>query len=251
MQIKTFNTRLQMGQAAAKAVTETIRQLLSQQKEVNIIFAAAPSQNEFLVDLLTEQVEWNRINAFHMDEYIGLDMDDEQSFARFLYTHLFSLVPLKSVHYLNGRAADDKAECNRYEELLKTFPTDIVCMGIGENCHIAFNDPPVADFNDPFTVKKVELEQSCRQQQVNDGCFASLDKVPEYALTLTVPALMQAPHIFVIVPGDRKALAVYHTLNSPIDELHPSTILRQHANVQLFLDKNSSALYEAEEKDIR
>lgn len=237
-----------MGQAAARAVAETIRTLLLSQKEVNIIFAAAPSQNEFLAALIIEQIEWNRVNAFHMDEYIGLDMTDEQSFARFLYDHLFSRVSFKSVHYLNGKAPDDKAECTRYEELLKTFPTDIVCMGIGENCHIAFNDPPVADFNDPLAVKKVLLEESCRLQQVNDGCFPSLDEVPRNALTLTIPTLMQAPHIFVIVPGERKARAICHTLYSAIDEQYPSTILRKHSHAELFLDKDSAALYTGDEK---
>jgi glucosamine-6-phosphate deaminase len=175
-----------------------------------------------------------------MDEYIGLNEDAPQSFARYLKEHLFDKTAFRSIHFLHGDAEDLDAECRRYAALLKQLPPDIVCMGIGENSHLAFNDPPVADFNDRETVKVVILDADCRQQQVNDGCFPSLAVVPEKALTLTIPALLQGRYIICVVPGVRKANAVYHTLNSPISEQYPSTILRQHRGVEMFLDKDSS-----------
>jgi glucosamine-6-phosphate deaminase len=240
IRVNIFADRAQMGSAAARTTADLIRQLLASQPIVNMIFAAAPSQNEFLAALSEQPIEWSRINAFHMDEYIGLDEHSPQSFARYLATHLFDNTPFHSIHYLHGDAEDPAAECLRYTTLLKRLPPDIVCMGIGENNHIAFNDPPIADFNDPETVKIVTLDANCRQQQINDGCFPSLATVPERALTLTVPALVQGRHIICVVPGERKANAVYHTLHSPITEKYPSTILRQHHSVEMFLDKDSS-----------
>ncbi len=240
--IKILETRVQMGIAAAKAAAATIQTLLSAQEEINIVFAAAPSQNEFLSALIEEPVDWLRINAFHMDEYIGLAADSSATFAYYLKEHLFSKAPFKSIHYLNGNTGDALSECKKYTTLLNQYPTDIVCMGIGENSHIAFNDPPVADFNDREIVKVVTLDNACRQQQVNDGCFTNLDAVPTHALTLTVPALLNCKHILCIVPGERKAKAVFYTFNSAVSEQYPSTALRTHGNVQMFLDKDSSRL---------
>ncbi len=231
-----------MGESAATAVVAKINALLKVQREVNIIFAAAPSQNEFLAAFITKDVEWNHINAFHMDEYIGLHPDAPQAFGNFLMDRIFSKLPFKSINYLNGNAADIDKECNRYQNLLTQYPPDIVCLGIGENGHLAFNDPPVADFNDPKLVKQVELDLACRQQQVNDGCFQSLEEVPTHALTLTIPSLLSATYLSVVVPGPAKAQAVYNTLNANIDELNPATILRTHTNTVLYLDKASSAL---------
>jgi glucosamine-6-phosphate deaminase len=176
-----------------------------------------------------------------MDEYIGLPGDAPQAFGQFLRTRLFDQVPFGAVHYLNGNAAEAEAECQRYTDLLRQQPVDIVCMGIGENCHIAFNDPHVADFNDPKRVKVVDLDPPCRQQQVNDGCFARLDDVPAYALTLTVPALMAAAHVYSMVPGPNKAEAIFHTLCGGISEQYPSTILRRHPSARLFIDQDSAA----------
>jgi glucosamine-6-phosphate deaminase len=240
IRVNIFADRAQMGAAAARTTADLIRHLLASQPVVNMIFAAAPSQNEFLAALSEQPVEWSRINAFHMDEYIGLNEDAPQSFARYLKEHLFDKTPFRSIHFLQGDAEDLDAECRRYTVLLKQQPPDIVCMGIGENNHLAFNDPPVADFHDPETVKVVTLDADCRQQQVNDGCFPSLGVVPEQALTLTISALVQGRHIICVVPGERKANAVYHTLHSPISEKYPSTILRQHPSVEMYLDKDSS-----------
>lgn len=142
--------------------------------------------------------------------------------------------------YINGNVNDPDAECLRYEALLNEYPTDIVCMGIGENCHIAFNDPHIAFFNDPVLVKKVDLDLTSRHQQVHDGCFASIELVPEYALTLTIPALVKAPTVFCMVPAAHKAEAIYHTLVDEISEIYPSTILRKHPNATLFIDQDSA-----------
>ena len=243
LQVEIYENRTLMGEAAARDIKAKIAELLSQKDEINMIFAAAPSQNDVLKSLVEDKsVEWNRVNAYHMDEYIGLDKDAPQGFGNFLKEHIFGLVPFKSVHYIDITATDPEKEADRYGKLLDENPTDIVVMGIGENGHIAFNDPPVADFNDKKTVKPVQLDEICRQQQVNDGCFASLDKVPTHAMTLTVPTLVRAPYLFCIVPAPTKAKAVYETLNGSIDEHCPASILRLQNNAKLYLDDQSSKL---------
>src|SRR5690606_19755307 len=171
LRVETFPTREQMGRVAAEDVRTAIEELLSTQEEVSIIFAAAPSQRDLYKGLLELDIPWQRINALHMDEYIGITDNQPQSFRYYLKENLFDKVPLKSVHYIQGESADIDGECARYTAVLTAHKPDIVCMGIGENTHIAFNDPPVADFKDPKAVKRVELDQVCRQQQVNDGCF--------------------------------------------------------------------------------
>ena len=233
--VKAYENRAIMGAEAARHAVTTIQALLQTQPQVNIIFAAAPSQNEFLEALIQAPLEWGRINAFHMDEYIGLPDDAPQRFASFLRNAIFSKLPFRSVHYM-------QTECKPYSDLLKQYPVDITCMGIGENGHLAFNDPPVADFNDPVLVKKVQLDETCRQQQVNDGCFKQLSDVPTHAITLTIPALMAAPHIFCMVPGPTKATAVYNTIHHGIDESVPATILRRHNNAILFIDNLSGSM---------
>jgi len=242
LKVSIYETRTQMGEEAAKDVAEKIKALLSLKNGcINIIFAAAPSQKELLYFLsLQEGIDWSRINGFHMDEYIGVDENAPQSFAYFLKENIFDKVPFHKVYYINGNAKDITAECLRYTDLLNENPTDIVCMGIGENTHIAFNDPHTANFNDPLMVKVVTLDEASRQQQVHDGCFAKLDDVPTAAITLTVPALLQANAIYCVVPGKNKAMAVYHTLNEEIDERYPSTALKTHPNATLYLDKDSA-----------
>jgi len=195
-----------------------------------------------LAAFIAKDVEWGRINTFHMDEYIGLHPDAPQAFGNFLKDRIFSKLPFKSINYLNGNPADMDRECERYQNLLIQYPPDIVCLGIGENGHLAFNDPPVANFNDNKLVKEVELDLACRQQQVNDGCFTTIEEVPTHALTLTIPALLSAAYLSVVVPGPAKAQAVYNTLNAPVNELNPATILRMRRETILYLDKASSAL---------
>ena len=177
-----------------------------------------------------------------MDEYIGLDKDAPQGFGNFLKDHIFGRVPLKSVSYIDITAKDPEAESERYSALLSANPTDIVVMGIGENGHIAFNDPPVADFNDKRKVKPVKLDDICRNQQVNDGCFKCIDDVPTHALTLTVPTLVAAPNLFCIVPAKTKAWAVRETLCASIDEHCPASILRTRDGAVLYLDPDSASL---------
>lgn len=241
LEIRVFDTRKSLGEDAACEVAGKIRELLAKKAEVNIIFASAPSQNEFLEALIKENVDWDRINAFHMDEYIGLDRDAPQGFGNFIRDRLFSKVNCSHVYYLDGNAADAAAECERYSQLLKKYPVDIVCCGIGENGHLAFNDPPIADFNDKKLVKVVILEDKCRQQQVNDGCFESIDKVPETALSLTIPALMAGRFIYCMVPGKTKTEAVFNTVRGKIGTHCPATILRKHEHVILFTDQDSAA----------
>lgn len=241
--VEVYENRTLMGEAAARDIKERFKSLLEEKDEINVIFAAAPSQNDVLSALVEDkEIEWNRINAYHMDEYIGLDKDAPQGFGNFLKAHIFGLVPFKSVNYIDCTTTDPDKEAARYGELLKNNPTDVVIMGIGENGHIAFNDPPVANFNDDKYVKPVKLDEICRRQQVNDGCFKELSDVPTHAMTLTVPTLVKAPYLFCIVPAPTKAKAVYETLNGSIDEHCPASVLRLQNNAKLYLDDKSSAL---------
>lgn len=231
-----------MGEGAAKEAADRICALLAEKEEINMIFAAAPSQNAFLESLIAdERIDWSRINAFHMDEYIGLPADAPQGFGNFLRRAIFDRVPFRSVHYLNGEIEPKKA-CEEYATLLTENPTDVVFMGIGENGHIAFNDPHVADFEDKEVVKVVDLDEKCRQQQVNDGCFATIEDVPTHAMTLTIPTLCRAKRLFCVVPAATKAWAVNETINGEISEHCPASVMRRHDNATLYIDNNSSKL---------
>ena len=243
LEVKIFHTREEMGKEAAENVSHTLRKLLNEKEEVNMIFAAAPSQSDFMKELIADKrIRWERINAFHMDEYIGLEKNAPQGFGNFLRERIFDRIPFKSVHYIDGRAENSAAECERYTGLLTRYPVDIVCLGIGENGHIAFNDPPVANFNDPKSVKVVELDMACRQQQVNENLFSDIDLVPTHAITVTIPALLKAKYMFCMVPALNKAEAVYHTLNDEISEKCPATILRTKKDAILYLDEESASL---------
>ncbi|WP_409966135.1 Glucosamine-6-phosphate deaminase [Mycovorax composti] len=242
LKIKKYSSRKEMGAAAAVEVGQMLRHLLEHKELVSVVFASAPSQNEFLDGLRNYQgIDWSRVVAFHMDEYIGLEAVHPQSFAYFLNDRLFSHVPISKFFYIDGCAQNVEEECKRYEQLLKEYKVDIVCMGIGENTHIAFNDPHVADFSDPKWVKVVDLDEASRRQQVNDGCFERIEQVPTHALTLTIPALLSGAHLFCIVPGKNKAIAVQQTLYEDISELYPSTVLRKHDNAILYLDAESAS----------
>lgn len=239
LDVQVFQDRVALGRTAAKHAIQRIVQLQQEKDEVRIIFAAAPSQNEFLAALTeSSEIDWSRVIAFHMDEYIGLEEEAPQAFSRFLCERLFDIVRPGTVHFIeSSRPADE--ECKRYTQLLSEKPIDVVCLGIGENGHIAFNDPPVADFEDKQLVKQVELEHACRQQQVNDGCFPQLDAVPTHAITLTIPAIIQASHLYCMVPGKTKRNAVTETLNSSIGTHCPATILRTHPDCALYVDQDS------------
>lgn len=246
LDVKVFETRALAGRAAAQDVAREIVARQQSAGRANVVFAAAPSQDEFLAGLVAHQeIDWSRVVAFHMDEYLGLDADHPASFRRYLQEHLFRLVGLGSgrLRLIPGERADRPLRtCLDYEDLLNAEPTDVVCAGIGENGHLAFNDPPVADFLDPVLVKVVRLDAACRTQQLNDGCFDRIEDVPTHAYTMTVPALLRAPVVSVIVPGPRKANAVLNTLRGPIGEGCPATALRRHPGARLYLDRDSARL---------
>lgn len=241
--VKIYGGRVAMGSAAAHTVAGWMRKTIADKGTVNVIFGAAPSQNEFLSTLgAIDDLDWSRVVAMHMDEYLNLPADAPQGFGNFLDGHLWNYVKPGQVHKLDITATDPQAECERYTNLLKSHPVDIVCGGIGENGHLAFNDPGVADFHDPLLVKAIELDRQCRQQQVNDGCFATIDDVPTHAMTLTIPALMASLWFCCVVPGNTKARAVKATLTDPISEACPATILRRHPEAILFLEADSAEL---------
>lgn len=240
--VKVYASRQALGQAAACDMAERLRQLLQVQHTVTIVFAAAPSQNEFLGALAEIQgLDWSRVVALHMDEYIGLPENAPQRFSSYLRQRLFDRVHPGRIYYMNAANADPQAECQRYAAILREHPVDIVCAGIGENGHLAFNDPGVANFLDAEWVKVVPLDAVCRQQQVHDGCFASLDQVPTHAVTMTIPALMAARWIYCVVPGPTKAVAVACALSGRVRPELPASILRIHPRATLYLDQESAA----------
>ncbi len=242
LRVNVYETREAMGVAAGNAAAVRIRQLLTEKAEVNVIFAAAPSQNETLDTLVAaEGIDWSRVNAFHMDEYVGLSADAPQGFGNFLTEHLFGRLPFGRVFRLDPSAKDPQAECARYSDLLRQYPVDLVCLGIGENGHLAFNDPGEARFDDPEVVKVVKLDEVCRQQQVNDGCFKSIDEVPTHALTLTIPTLMSAGHLVCTVPAATKCEAVTLTVTGPVTDMVPATAMRSHGDAVMFCDADSGA----------
>ncbi len=250
LDVQVYPDRTSLGSTAAAAVSARIQKLQRKQASIRMVFAAAPSQNEFLAALCEDDgIDWSQITGFHMDEYLGLPASAPQLFGNFLRERIFTKVPFGAVHYIDPEAESAEQECRRYAELINRAPVDIVCMGIGENGHIAFNDPPVADFNDPATVKIVTLDQPCRQQQVNDGCFAEISQVPKQALTLTVPALMSADFITVVVPGPTKKEAVKRTLTGSVETACPASILRRHHQATLYLDADSAVLLEEDAKN--
>lgn len=241
LRVRVFSSRAEMGSCCAKEAAAYLRELLQHKDTVNVMFAAAPSQNEVLETLRNEDIDWTRVNAFHMDEYIGLPADHPAGFGNFLRRSIFDHLPFRAVHFLNGAAPDAKEECRRYGMLLKNHPLDICLLGVGENGHIAFNDPPTADFQDADTVKIVELEHTCRMQQVHDGCFPHLEDVPTHAMTVTIPALLHASRMYCAVPSQTKAPAVHAMLNGPIHTGCPASVLRRHPSASLYLDQAAAS----------
>lgn len=237
LHVRVFDTRQEMGACAGTEAAACIRELLNKKDSINVMFAAAPSQNETLAALLeSEGIDWSRINAFHMDEYVGLDPEHPAGFRNFLKRAIFDQRDFKSVNLLDGNAADPQQEAERYDRLLRENPLDICILGVGENGHIAFNDPPVADFEDANYVKVVELEERCRMQQVHDGCFDCIEKVPAYALSVTIPGLTHASVMFCSVPAAAKAEAIEHMLHDEISTACPAAILRRHDCAKLYTD---------------
>ena len=244
LQVVVHEDRAQSGRAAAREVARAIAARQAEAGLARVVFAASPSQNEMLASLVADpSIDWTRVVGFHMDEYLGLGPDHPASFRRYLQERLFRLVGLDDsrLRLIPGEQADRPLRtCLDYEDRLLAEPTDIVCAGIGENGHLAFNDPPVADFLDPVRVKVVRLDAACRTQQLNDGCFERIEDVPTHAYTLTVPALLAAPIVAVVVPGPRKADAVLAALRGPYGESCPATALRRHPGATLYLDRESA-----------
>jgi len=234
-------SRASLGRAAAADVAAEMRSRLAAGGTVRMVFAAAPSQLETLHELVgAPGIDWSRVTAFHLDEYLGLPDDAPQRFGNWLRAALFDRVPFSAVHLL--RPDDDpQRRAREYADLLAEAPLDIVCLGIGVNGHLAFNDPPVADLDDPLSVKIVELDETCRAQQVDDGGFAEIADVPSHAVTLTIPRLLSAARLFCVVPGRSKRAAVTAALREPIGTQWPATALRTHPDCTLYLDEESAA----------
>ncbi len=232
-----------MADDAAVEVEQVLVHAIAARGAANVMFASGNSQLAFLERLVaTSSVDWSKVHAFHMDEYIGIAADHAASFRRYMRERVAERVPLGAFHYLDGDAPDSVAEAARYAALLAAHPLDVCCLGIGENGHLAFNDPPMADFDDPLIVKIVTLDVACRQQQVGEGHFAAIDDVPPRALTVTIPALLGASRVVVIVSELRKAVAAHAALQGPIAPSCPASALRTCAGAVLLLDAAASSL---------
>jgi glucosamine-6-phosphate deaminase len=236
-----FDTREQMGIKAAEDAAVIINETIARNGVANVVFAAAPSQNDLLLNLLKQDIDWTKVRGFHQDEYIGIDENEPAGFGNWLRRAIFDKVPFMELHYLLCKGDEAEQKCAEYTALLKKYPIDLIFLGIGENGHLAFNDPAVADFNDPKMIKVVDLDDVCRQQQVNDGCFATLNDVPKQAMSFTMSFIMSVPSAICVVPTDRKANAVYGATRGPVTTACPASILRQHKNAGLYLDKASAS----------
>ena len=228
-----------LGRVAADDIAGALTGVLAGKPEARVVFASAPSQEATLRELAARPgIDWTRVTAFHMDEYLGLEPGDPRRFGNWLRAVLLDHVPVGAAHLIEP-GGDPRAEAERYARLLSAAPIDIVCCGIGVNGHLAFNDPP-ADLHDPALVKIVELDEVCRRQQVEDGCFGAVAEVPRRAVTLTVPALLSAARVFCMVPGARKRAAVTAALRGPVDGRLPASALRTHPRCTLYVDEESA-----------
>ena len=240
LSVNIYSTNEEMGVGAAAAIAEEMRNVAAKKNVIRMMFAAAPSQNTTLSALSDiPDLPWNKVVAFHMDEYIGITPDRPQSFRNYLNSHIFSRHKFREIHLIQGDSDDPDKIIRSYSKLLEE-PLDIVILGIGENGHIAFNDPPDAHFDDPQLVRRVKLSEKSRVQQVHDGCFEILEEVPREAITVTIPAFISASSLFCVVPNSRKADAIRKTLQDNVSENCPASILRKHPNAHLYLDKDSA-----------
>lgn len=238
--VNIFGTSAEMGNASANFVAKNLQMAIQAKGAANLILATGASQFAFLDALKNLYVEWNRITVFHLDEYIGLSDQHPASFRKYLKERILDEVKPSKIYLLNGDAPDQVKETKRYAKLLLDHPTDVACIGIGENGHIAFNDPAIADFDDPLWVKVADLDHACRMQQLGEGWFPAFEDVPEQALSLTIPSILRSKVISCVVPEERKAEAVYNTLYGKISTACPASILRSHPNTILFLDAGSA-----------
>jgi glucosamine-6-phosphate deaminase len=241
LRVEVFPDREALGRAAGDDIAAELRSRLARQDDVRMILAAAPSQLETLERLrAAEGVDWSRVTAFHMDEYVGLPPNAPQRFGEWLKGALFDHVPLGKVHLLDP-SGDPAETVWQYADELAAAPIDVVVLGIGVNGHLAFNDPPDADLADPQPVRVVQLAETSRRQQVDDECFDRVEDVPTTAVTLTVPRLLDAGRLFCVVPDATKAAAVRSAVTDPIGPACPATALRRHPDCTLYLDKESAA----------
>ncbi|MDQ8183667.1 6-phosphogluconolactonase [Pelagicoccus sp. SDUM812005] len=245
LKLGVYASRRDMGEAAAAYVTSLLEDQLKQKEALRIVVGSAPSQDEFFASLTKpenrDRVDWSRIEVFHMDEYMGLSASHEQSFRRYQQEHFLKFVSVKAFHEIRGECADPEEECARLNQLLAEKPIDLVCLGFGENGHLAFNDPP-APFDEPRWAKLVSLDAACRQQQVNDGCFPNIDAVPTQAISLSMRVFREARFLSGVIPAKTKAKAVAAAVQGPIGEHCPATLCRIHGNARLFLEPDSASL---------
>lgn len=240
--VQVAATAKEAADNANRGAVSLLRSLLATQPVVRVMFAAALSQEEFLVGLRREPgISWSRLDAFQLDEYVGLPVGHPASFAEWLRSRLFDFVRPRAIFALDSGAPDAEAECERYSAWLAEAPMDVAFVGIGENGHLAFNDPGVADFDDPRLARVVLLHSASRMQQVHDGAFAGVESVPARAMTVTVPAIMRARHVALLATGPRKKGAVATMLQGPVSESCPATILRRHPDVAVYLDQGAAA----------
>jgi glucosamine-6-phosphate deaminase len=243
MRVRVLPDAVALGGAAADHAASALRDAIAARGAARAMFATGNSQIQFLDALVRDPiVDWTRVVGFHMDEYVGIDADHPASFRRYLRERLVDRVPIAAFHFVRGDAPDPDGETARYATLLREEPLDLCCLGIGENGHLAFNDPPVADFADPLDVKVVELDDACRRQQVGEGHFPDVAAVPAHAITVTIPALLRAATVLAIVPEARKREPVRRALEGPVETSCPASILREHGHVTLYLDPESASL---------
>jgi len=240
LNVKVYETAEELGLAAARHTSEFLQSV--ERSVINLMFSTGASQFTFMDGLRKQTIDWRRIHVYHLDEYKDISPDHSASFRRWIRERIEEVFQPAKVEYLHGDADNSREECERYARLLQANPIDLGFIGIGENGHIAFNDPPVADFKDPYWVKVVELDEACRRQQMGEGWFPTFDDVPSKALTVTVPAILRCKKIISIVPDKRKAQAVRNALYGPISTDCPASILRTHPDITLYLDRDSASL---------
>lgn len=242
MEIHVFPTKAETGRAAADHAAIIIRESIRDKGRANIILATGASQFDMLDRLVSLDLEWNKVNAFHLDEYIGLPVSHPASFRKYLNDRFVSKLPaLGAFHPINADQGDPASECRRLGEILKSLQIDLACIGIGENGHIAFNDPP-ADFTtqEPYII--VDLDEPCRMQQVGEGWYRSLDEVPTRAISMSVRQIMKSRCIVCTVPDLRKAVALQNALEGPVTNLVPASILQTHPDCHIFADESAMSL---------
>lgn len=241
--VRVYPGQTELSQDVARLTQAYLKEVLAAKGSAAVILATGNSQIKFLEELIRlGGVDWSRITLFHMDEYLGLAADHKASFRLYMRERVASRVKPRVFHYLEGDALLPMDECERYTKLLRAQPIDLCCLGVGENGHLAFNDPPVANFEDPHAVKIAKLDEACRMQQVGEGHFVNLGAVPQYALTLTIPTLCSAKKMFCISPEKRKAQAIKAALQGPISTACPASVLRKQSHATLFLDTDSASL---------